>query len=206
MDSPLTVIMTRVNHLNINGKFAVTVDNVFTAEECQALIDLSEASGNYKRALVNTGFGQQTYMKDVRNNDRWIHDNVIMAADFFSKVSSFIPATFDNMPVSCLNERLRFLRYDPKQYFKPHHDGEYTRDDNSETSRVTVQIYLNDNKLIGGETTFIGMRKNTAVYPKTGRVLLFQHDILHEGSPVISGRKYVIRTDVMYLMPGDPHR
>ncbi len=193
----------KVNNLRLaGGKFAIAIDDVFTEQECQDLIALSEADGNYKHALVNVGFGQQSYLPDVRNNDRWIHDDVSMAAGFFEKLKPFIPETFGKMPVSCLNERLRFLRYDPKQYFMPHEDGEYTRDDNSETSRVTVQIYLNDENLIGGETTFIGPYKNTVVYPKTGRVLLFQHDILHEGSPVRSGRKYVIRTDVMYLYPG----
>lgn len=28
--------------------------------------------------------------------------------------------------------------------------------------------------------------------------MVFQHDILHEGSLLIKGRKYAIRTDVMY--------
>jgi hypothetical protein len=29
-------------------------------------------------------------------------------------------------------------------------------------------------------------------------VLVFQHDILHEGSRLKKGRKYTVRTDVMY--------
>jgi hypothetical protein len=36
------------------------------------------------------------------------------------------------------------------------------------------------------------------VTPKTGMALLFHHPILHRGDPVIAGRKYVLRTDVMY--------
>jgi hypothetical protein len=28
--------------------------------------------------------------------------------------------------------------------------------------------------------------------------LVFNHDLLHEGKEVISGRKYVLRSDVMY--------
>lgn len=31
-----------------------------------------------------------------------------------------------------------------------------------------------------------------------GSVLIYQHDILHEDSAVLSGRKYVLRTDIMY--------
>lgn len=187
-----------VTDLELHGKFAITVDNVFSPEECKELIALSESKDGYKQALVNIGDGQQASLPDVRNNDRWMTDDVAMAADFFARLIPYLPKTFEGLPVSCLNERLRFLRYDPGQYFAPHEDGEYTRDDNSETSRVTVQIYLNDSGLVGGETRFIGPYKDTVVYPKTGRVLLFQHDILHEGSRVFSGRKYVIRTDVMY--------
>ena len=37
-----------------------------------------------------------------------------------------------------------------------------------------------------------------SVIPKVGRVLLFQHDIEHEGSILKNGLKYCIRTDVMY--------
>lgn len=36
------------------------------------------------------------------------------------------------------------------------------------------------------------------ITPKQGQILLFEHRQLHEGAPVISGQKYVLRTDVMY--------
>lgn len=42
-----------------------------------------------------------------------------------------------------LNERLRFLKYTPGQFFKPHFDGCYYTDDKSEASYMTLQIYLN---------------------------------------------------------------
>jgi len=35
-------------------------------------------------------------------------------------------------------------------------------------------------------------------FTNVGSVLIFEHPILHEGSKLISGRKYAIRTDVMY--------
>lgn len=34
--------------------------------------------------------------------------------------------------------------------------------------------------------------------PKTGSVLIFDHDLLHEGSKVTSGIKYSVRSDIMY--------
>ena len=33
---------------------------------------------------------------------------------------------------------------------------------------------------------------------RTGSILVFQHDIVHEGSLLEDGIKYTIRTDVMY--------
>ncbi|NDC43443.1 MAG: 2OG-Fe(II) oxygenase [Chitinophagia bacterium] len=73
-------------------------------------------------------------------------------------------------------------------------------------SYITVQIYLNDVKEEdGGATTFTKDTYNRidqdySVIPKVGRVLLFEHDIEHEGSILKNGFKYCIRTDVMYSL------
>jgi hypothetical protein len=40
------------------------------------------------------------------------------------------------------------------------------------------------------------------VIPRTGSVLLFQHDCCHEGAKLLTGRKYAIRSDVMYTTQG----
>ena len=68
-----------------------------------------------------------------------------------------------------------------------------------------MQIYLSggQDQLEGGETTFFDDDGNEEckIRPYPGLVLLFDHDILHEGSPVSSGRKYVIRSDIMYVRP-----
>ena len=37
--------------------------------------------------------------------------------------------------------------------------------------------------------------------PERGKALVFYHRQLHEGMPVVRGRKYVLRTDVMYRPP-----
>ena len=36
------------------------------------------------------------------------------------------------------------------------------------------------------------------VIPKAGTALIFNHDTLHEGLPVMEGVKYIIRTEIMY--------
>jgi hypothetical protein len=64
----------------------------------------------------------------------------------------------------------------------------------------TIQLYLNEG-YEGGETTFVSFEspsKNVSCKPRTGMVLVFEHRISHEGSKLKKGRKYAVRTDVMY--------
>eukprot|EP00026_Physarum_polycephalum_P021671 Phypoly_transcript_25068.p1 GENE.Phypoly_transcript_25068~~Phypoly_transcript_25068.p1 ORF type:complete len:176 (+),score=13.36 Phypoly_transcript_25068:44-529(+) len=147
------------------------------------------------------GGGRQEYAPDVRNSDRCIIDDEALAEKFYQKIKSHVPVQYMGCQAVGLNERLRFLRYDPGNDFKPHQDGMYYRQSGpkmGERSYITVQIYLNEG-FEGGATTFFD-EENTAipVVPKIGSVLVFQHDLYHEGSLLVSGRKYAIRTDVMY--------
>jgi hypothetical protein len=186
------------------NKFAIILDNVFTKEECDSLIKLSEETpDNYEIAKISYD-DEQVIDTNYRNNQRWLKFDKNLADTFFNKIKSYIPIEFDGNPVSCLNERLSFLKYSTGEYFRAHEDGCYIRPDNSAMSYITVQIYLNDVKEEdGGATTFMKDTYNRiyqdySVIPKVGRVLLFEHDIEHEGSILKNGLKYCIRTDVMY--------
>jgi hypothetical protein len=104
-----------------------------------------------------------------------------------------------------LNERLRFLRYHPGDFFAPHFDGSFVRGKESpperrgEQSYVTVMIYLNEG-CEGGETRFLDLAGKSSYdfVPRAGAALLFEHGLYHEGALVTAGEKYAIRTDVMY--------
>lgn len=63
-------------------------------------------------------------------------------------------------------------------------------------------VYLNAD-VTGGDTKFYDENRKLrfAVRPERGMALVFAHLQLHEGAPVSSGRKYVLRTDVMYTPP-----
>jgi prolyl 4-hydroxylase len=56
-------------------------------------------------------------------------------------------------------------------------------------------VYLNE-ACEGGETNFL--IENISVEPKTGMALIFDHQLFHEGAAVTSGRKYVLRSDIMF--------
>merc|ERR1712137_32716 len=179
--------------LGLDG-LAFVLDNVFSVEESQALIDWSESCGYVKAAL---GHGN-TVFESVRKSDRCIIDSEVMAGIIFKRIRSFLPETFEYEKLINVNERLRFLRYDDGGFFRAHQDGCYERPDHSEISFLTMQLYLNGG-FDGGETTFIPEpNRFVPCIPLPGRVLIFQHDLRHEGSLLRKGRKYAVRSDVMY--------
>lgn len=90
-----------------------------------------------------------------------------------------------------LNPRLRYYRNVPGQRFRWHADGAVSNS-HGHRSILTFMIYLNDGYQVGG-TRF----RWTEVVPERGMDLVFDHDQSHEGAEVISGSKYVLRSDVM---------
>ena len=61
---------------------------------------------------------------------------------------------------------------------------------------MTLQLYLNEG-FEGGATTFLG-EPDCPCVPKIGMALVFVHELYHEGSLLKAGRKYAVRTDIMY--------
>lgn len=100
-------------------KLAFLLYNVFTPEECQTLIDKSEKQG-YQKALVNTG-DVEVLIKDFRDSDRCIIDDPEMAGMIFDRIKEHLPSVWKHSAIVGLNERLRFLRYDPGQKFEAHY-------------------------------------------------------------------------------------
>src|SRR5262249_19820113 len=167
-----------------------------TPEECAAQIARSEAAG-YDDAPIMTGLGP-VVDKGMRDNTRLMVDDEALAAALFERARPLLPARLRNFELVGLNERFRYYRYDPGQRFAPHFDGAFYRTDD-EQSWLTFMVYLNDG-FAGGETKFYrrGGAPSLSVTPRTGMALVFVHATLHEGAAVASGRKYVLRTDVMY--------
>jgi hypothetical protein len=183
------------------GKVAFLLKNVFTAAECEKLIGLSEGHG-YKPAMINFADGRAVLAPGYRDGHRVMIDDKEFVQILFNRISTFLPQEFDRCTLLRINGRLRFLRYGPNDKFMAHEDGYYETEE-AETF-ITLQMYLNEG-FEGGATTFLKGTASDAqrvpVIPETGMVLVFQHDILHEGSVVLSGTKYTIRGDVLYEYP-----
>lgn len=117
------------------------------------------------------------------------------------------------------NARWRFYQYQQGGVYRPHVDGawpgsaldkrgRYVYDAfGDRLSKLTAVVYLNQN-FEGGATAFYSATHDQSlkvfgVQPTTGSVLVFPHgdargSLIHEGSSVLSGSKYIIRTEVLY--------
>ena len=175
-----------------NGIYVVP--EILSREECDEYIVWSERIG-FGNAPVSE-VGGDIVRPEIRNNARVMIDDEKTAAFLWHRIKAEVPAFLNGRQVRGVNERLRFYRYDPGQQFAPHVDGSFLRS-SGEQSLLTLMVYLNEG-FEGGETIF----NEAKIKPQTGMALIFQHALLHEGAAVINGRKYVLRSDVIYDVVG----
>ena len=147
------------------------------------------------------------YPPSYRNNDRLVLDDPALAGRLMERLAPHLPARLrvegrDWRP-SGLNERFRLCRYRPGQRFGIHRDGVHRRED-GQRSLLTFMVYLNGaGEFRGGSTRFFPTRgapasSTVALAPTAGTLILFTHDLWHDGEEVSGGVKYVLRSDVVY--------
>ncbi|KAI0162098.1 hypothetical protein GGR57DRAFT_453121 [Xylariaceae sp. FL1272] len=113
-----------------------------------------------------------------------------------------------------LNPNIRIYRYSPGQFFDCHYDDynlvSVPSENGSEIINAkttwTALLYLTSvtEGCQGGETVFYANDRKLAaeeivIDPETGKILLHKHGndcLLHEGREVVSGQKWIIRTDL----------
>lgn len=167
-----------------------TISRFLTPVECDGLVQLTEAGG-FEAATINTIDGP-VVDATVRDNRRHVRDDRPLADLLWQRTGDHIPRFLNGCQAIGLNERFRIYRYDPGQRFAWHADAPYRRE-NGEHSLLTLIIYLNEG-FAGGETAF----SELVVPAERGMALIFRHELPHEGRPVANGRKYVLRSDVMF--------
>jgi len=189
-----------MNKRNRDEEYVFTISDFLTVEGCTALIARSEQLG-YEPATI----GPVEVVPEYRNNDRVLFTDFELAGSLFQRARPFLPPQFEG-ELAGFNERFRCYRYDPGQMFKRHFDGSVQCFETGNVSRLTFMIYLNDDFLGGGTNFFHQLGRSLpylSVQPTRGQALVFVHRLIHEGAPVEQGRKYVLRTDVMYREAGD---
>jgi len=201
---------------------AFILHNVLSPEECRQFINQAESMGMTPTGSQNSiRFADRVsarsesvakvlfdrvrpFLKDsvVIENEHWPHSGICPKG---------IPHNFPSgewVPHG-LNEVFRICRYQPGGHFKPHHDGGFRRS-NDEQSIQTFMLYLNGgDDFEGGATNFY--QENQLHYkdgdpdkitysfrPSPGDVLIFNSRITHDGGKVVKGKKYIMRSEVMY--------
>jgi len=149
------------------GCFAGVIRNVLSAEECGRLINYTERCG-YEQATVTTYGNKQIMASNYRNSQRCIMDSPNVGEVIWSRIHHLIPdpvtasscvrgEEIGLWSVKGLNHRMRFLKYDPGDFFEMHSDGSYV--DGQDKSLLTLMLYLNDcgdgGDFEGGGTTFV---------------------------------------------------
>jgi len=154
------------------------VKNFLTSDECDYHIKFGNNKG-FEEAKVGIE-GSQVMHKGIRNNERLLFKDLELAETLWERVKTLIPEKMENYKVSGLNEMFRIYKYTKGQRFKMHKDGSYQRNE-KERSFFSFIIYL-----------------LFSIKPEEGSALIFHHPYRHEGKELISGTKYVLRTDIMY--------
>lgn len=145
------------------------------------------------------------YSSSYRSNTRRIiyYDNLKNL--LWERVHSFLTTKLSHKTLQSnwnaygLNPQFRFCRYLPGQKFAAHYDGNFVLNSGNR-SFYTFMIYLNGG-FEGGATRFLDSKtQNTIVSldPEPGLLLVFQHNIYHDGEELRSGAKYMMRSDVMF--------
>jgi WD40 repeat protein len=192
------------NLLPNSESICFVIPSLFNQSECEELLS-SEVKQSFQKAISN-------YPTYYRNNDRLVVDSERLSQMLFEKVKPYLPETiFTNSKVqtengvwtlSQLNNRLRFCKYSANQYFHRHLDGVHYRSA-TEQSKLTFMIYLNSaTDFIGGRTLFYKTKETNEIWasyiPKQGDLIVFDHNVWHEGEVLEQGEKFVLRSDILY--------
>ncbi|KAK3375692.1 prolyl 4-hydroxylase [Lasiosphaeria ovina] len=192
--------------------------NVLSPDECKAII----AAGESVNFLPDAPLREDGDISVLAHNFYWVVDTAFHDT-LWLRISPFVPASVNGRLARGLNRRFRVYRYVPGAEYRCHIDGAWPPsgilpDDtyvydaspagNKQSSLFTFLIYLND-EFEGGETTFFlpapqdGTLNAYPVRPVMGGIAIFPHGdtrgaLLHEGTGVRKGAKYVIRTEIEY--------
>ena len=187
--------------------------NLLAADECARLVAMTERLGYLEDAAVSLP-------RSIRHNHSatWIADDVTIERLWLGCREPVCKSDdFGGKQPLGLNARLRFYRYAAGDYFAAHTDGSWPGSrvvdgkllDNAfddRWSQLSFLLFLSED-FEGGATRFYldGRDDSNCVDVRTplGGALCFPHGshplhCVHGSQPIISGVKYIIRSDVLF--------
>jgi hypothetical protein len=212
----------RVEVPHIPSAFVLT--DVLSTAECARIVRAAESVGYLPDRPISASAASKASV--LAHNLVWLVDSMTDKI-IFDRVRKHLPAALDGHELRGINRRWRLYRYsEPGQAYRCHIDGGWTGSGTSRdafpdageylpdaygdrSSRLTFLIYLNEG-FEGGETTYFlpapgreATLEARRVAPRAGNVMVFPHsctrgNLLHEGSSVTRGVKYIARTEVLF--------
>jgi len=211
--SPLPVI--RIDLFNDGRAFVLR--NMLTAAECDSCIAMAQHMGMH--SVQAHGYTQR-----VRVCDRLVAVSEQLSSRMFVRIAPFVvpvdlttrTARPRGVPIRAanalwrphgLNETFRTVKYDVGGHFSPHLDGGHVRS-STDRSLQTCMLYLNDD-FEGGRTRFFDESQEAyatpdpakvvhTYVPRRGDALIFFSELMHDGEALTAGRKWILRSEVMY--------
>lgn len=175
--------------LHFHTDSILEIPDFLSPVKCVELLARSEQLGFTEAAVALPGGAQ--LVKAIRNNYRLEYPDAALAETLWPRLRPLLPVEPDGARPLGLYAQFRFYRYDVGQRFNKHKDGSVQAGE--ARSRWTFLLYLNDD-FEGGATEF----EELVVTPRRGAALCFRHELRHKGCPVAQGRKYVLRSDILY--------
>jgi hypothetical protein len=175
------------------------VEDLLNPDESKRLIELVDRGPWLPSAAINDNTPLITSGPD--SSDAGVDQDALaliwdprLALRLYGRVAELLPESLEQGELFGLKPRMHFLRYGTGHSSSFHVDHPYDAED-MQRSALTLLIYLNGD-FEGGQTEFphAGLR----VEPEVGRAVLFPHGLLHRGATVMTGTKYVLRTEVYY--------
>ncbi|KAG8728793.1 hypothetical protein FRC12_021481, partial [Ceratobasidium sp. 428] len=151
-DAPPPIVAHRLDFVKLGlpeyeHRFAMVIDNLFTAEDCERYIAAAEAAQEWEVAAINGGPGSDFQYVDTsyRNSSRILLDDFDLTREMLERMRPYLKDIqyMESSPhhgdytrknklsedppakLAALNERLRFLKYGPGQFFRRHCDAIY---------------------------------------------------------------------------------
>lgn len=165
--------------------------DVFTPEECDAIIDIGRSKKLYKAGFAKpeTNIDQSYRISDIC----WMDDNDIpFVYDRLVPLVNEVNTKYFNFDLFGFTEQFQFTEYKaPNGNYKFHMDKMY----NSAVRKLSMVVQLTDEtQYEGGDLQMLLGETEESMSRKRGSVFFFPSYILHRVTPVSSGTRYSLVT------------
>jgi PKHD-type hydroxylase len=166
------------------------MDNAFSKEECERIIDIGNKKTLQKTRIINDS-GEAVIANSIRDSEiTWLTpaDDMEWAYRRLTDVVTSLNRQFFNFDLMGFSEGLQFTKYTaPGGFYGPHLDkimGRVVR-------KLSISVQLSDPLDYDGGELELHMKQTPDLMSKDqGRLVAFPSYLLHEVKPVTRGTRY----------------